>query len=226
MFSETILVICDDADIRAELRAALRGAGYVLVRDTDNGDEGLKLVREMRPSIVILDVVQPGLDGFTVCRRIRETPEISDTPVIMLSAKGEDRDIVRGLDLGADDYVTKPFSWQVLIARIQAVLRRPEAMRHEGLSHDGLVFDAGAHAISLQGVSIELTSSEWRVLSLLMSRPGRVYTRKQIIEVTQRPEKAVTERAIDVQMVGLRRKLGKWAAHIETIRGVGYRFRP
>ena len=222
----TILIVEDDAAIRAVLRVTLKGAGYELVRETARGDEALALVRELHPSLVLLDVMLPGLDGFSVCRRVREMPEVSTTPIIMLTAKCEERDVVRGLELGADDYIVKPFSRHVLLARIQAVLRRPEAIRPERTEHDGLSFDVAAHEVSLGGQPLDLTGSEYRVLALLLSRPGRVYTRSQIIDLTQSPEKAVTDRAIDVQIVGLRRKLGAWAAHIETIRGVGYRFRP
>ena len=133
----TILIVEDDAAIRAVLRVTLKGAGYELVRETARGDEALALVRELHPSLVLLDVMLPGLDGFSVCRRVREMPEVSTTPIIMLTAKCEERDVVRGLELGADDYIVKPFSRHVLLARIQAVLRRPEAIRPERTEHDG-----------------------------------------------------------------------------------------
>jgi two-component system phosphate regulon response regulator PhoB len=168
----------------------------------------------------------PGLDGFTVCRRIRETKEIASTPVIMLTARSEEGDVVRGLECGADDYVTKPFSRQVLLARIRAVLRRPESVKDSNPDFDGLVLNSDSRSVTLNGKPLSLTGSEYRVLSLLLSRPERVYTRAQIIDLTQNADKDVTDRAVDVQVVGLRRKLGAWAEHIETVRGAGYRFRP
>ena len=168
----------------------------------------------------------PGLDGFSVCRRIRETKEIASTPVIMLTARSEEGDVVRGLECGADDYVTKPFSRQVLLARIRAVLRRPETVKDGLQEFDGLVLDVESHTVALNGAQLNLTIGEYKVLSLLLLRPERVYTRAQIIDRTQDADKTVTERAVDVQIVGLRRKLGAWAEHIETIRGVGYRFKP
>ena len=226
MSSETIVVIEDDAAIRSVLRVLLRGAGFTLIKEAERGDDGLKLVRDIRPSLVLLDLMLPGLDGFSVCRRIRETKEIASTPVIMLTARSDEGDIVRGLECGADDYVTKPFSRQVLLARVRAVLRRPESVKGNQTVFDGLALDSEAHTAVLNGTPISLTGSEYKVLSLFLSRPERVYTRAQIIDLTQNADKMVTDRAVDVQIVGLRRKLGEWAEHIETIRGVGYRFKP
>jgi two-component system phosphate regulon response regulator PhoB len=226
MSADTIVIIEDDAAIRSVLRVLLRGAGYTLIKEAARGDDGLKLVRELRPSLVLLDLMLPGLDGFTVCRRIRETKEIASTPVIMLTARSEEGDVVRGLECGADDYVTKPFSRQVLLARIRAVLRRPESVKDSDPDFDGLVLNSDSRSVTLNGKPLSLTGSEYRVLSLLLSRPERVYTRAQIIDLTQNADKDVTDRAVDVQVVGLRRKLGAWAEHIETVRGAGYRFRP
>ena len=226
MSADTIVIIEDDAAIRSVLRVLLRGAVYTLIKEAERGDDGLKLVRELRPSLVLLDLMLPGLDGFTVCRRIRETKEIASTPVIMLTARSEEGDVVRGLECGADDYVTKPFSRQVLLARIRAVLRRPESVKESDPDFDGLVLNSDSRSVTLNGKTLSLTGSEYRVLSLLLSRPERVYTRAQIIDLTQNAGKDVTDRAVDVQVVGLRRKLGAWADHIETIRGAGYRFRP
>lgn len=226
MSAESIVIIEDDAAIRSVLRVLLRGAGFDRIKESERGDDGLKLVRETRPSLVLLDLMLPGLDGFSVCRRIREIKEIASTPIIMLTARSEEVDVVRGLECGADDYVTKPFSRQVLLARIRAVLRRPDAVKDETPAFDGLTLDFDSHAAVLNGRKLNLTGSEFNVLSLLLLRPERVYTRAQIIDRAQNADKTVTERAVDVQIVGLRRKLGAWAEHIETIRGVGYRFRP
>lgn len=226
MSAETIVIIEDDTAIRSVLRVLLRGAGFTHIKEAERGDDGLRLIRDIRPSLVLLDLMLPGLDGFSVCRRIRETKEIASTPVIMLTARSEEGDVVRGLECGADDYVTKPFSRQVLLARIRAVLRRPETVKDGLQEFDGLVLDVESHTVALNGAQLNLTIGEYKVLSLLLLRPERVYTRAQIIDRTQDADKTVTERAVDVQIVGLRRKLGAWAEHIETIRGVGYRFKP
>lgn len=227
MSAESILIIEDDRAIRSVISVVLKGAGYTIVKEAETGDDGLRIVKELKPSLVLLDIMLPGIDGFSVCRRIRENPETASIPVIMLTARSEEEDIVRGLECGADDYITKPFSRQVLLARVRAVLRRPESRRPVAAEEfDGLTVNAEAHSVTLNGKPLDLTGSEYRVLTLLLSRPERVYTRSQIIDLTQDPDKAVTDRAVDVQIVGLRRKLGSWAKHIETIRGVGYRFRP
>ena len=177
MSADTIVIIEDDAAIRSVLRVLLRGAGYTLIKEAERGDDGLKLVRELRPSLVLLDLMLPGLDGFTVCRRIRETKEIASTPVIMLTARSEEGDVVRGLECGADDYVTKPFSRQVLLARIRAVLRRPESVKESDPDFDGLVLNSDSRSVTLNGKTLSLTGSEYRVLSLLLSRPEfkRIY---------------------------------------------------
>ena len=222
---EKILVVEDDSAIRCILDMALRAAGYVHVTTAARGDEGLEMARRIRPDLVLLDLMLPGLDGLAVCRRIRETPALSGTRIIMLTARSAEQDIVRGLELGADDYITKPFSREVLLARIHAVLRRHDPLA-DGRTIDGLSLDEADFAARLNGQTLSLTRTEFAILALLTARPGRVYTRQQIIDATQNEEKAVTERTVDVQLVGLRRKLGDWAAsHIETIRGVGYRVR-
>lgn len=223
---DKIVVIEDDPGIRTILKFALKGAGYPNVHEAERGDEGLELVFREKPALVLLDLMMPGLDGLTVCRRIRETPSVAATPIIMLTAKTSEDDIVRGLELGADDYVTKPFSKTVLLARVRAVLRRPAACIDTANTLDGLLLDETAHAVSIGGKPLDLTRTEFNLLRLLLTHPGRVYTRSQIIDLTQEEDKAVTDRTVDTQMVGLRRKLGAWAAHIETIRGVGYRMNP
>ena len=227
MSTETIVIIEDDSAIRSVLSIALKGAGYTIVKEAESGDEGLKLVNELKPSLILLDLMLPGIDGFSVCSKIRENPETASIPIIMLTARSDENDIIRGLECGADDYITKPFSRQVLLARIRAVLRRPQSRKTDAtIEFDGLSINDETHKVLLKGKMLDLTGSEYRVLSLLLSRPERVYTRSQIIDLTQDPDKAVTDRAVDVQIVGLRRKLGSWANHIETIRGVGYRFQP
>ena len=220
-----ILIVEDDPTIRALLQMMLKAAGFTHVKTATRGDDGLEAIRRDRPSLVLLDLMLPGVDGLTVCSRVRSDPELADVRILMLTAKSEDEDIVRGLELGADDYVTKPFSREVLLARINAVLRRNDPMA-AGKTLDGLLIDERGGAAILDGTVLTLTRGEFRLLALLSSRPGRVYTRAQIIDMVQDEEKSVTERTVDVQLVGLRKKLGDWAAHIETIRGVGYRVKP
>ena len=219
----TIAVIEDDETIRTLLQMLLRNAGFTSVRAAERGDTGLELVRRHKPDLVLLDLMLPGLDGLTICRRIRETPALANTRILMLTAKSEDADVVRGLELGADDYVTKPFSRSVLLARIQAVLRRPANVA--GGSYDGLTLDEESRTAHLNGSEIPLTNAETRMLSLLLSAPGRVHTRQRILDAVNGVEQAVTERTVDVQMVSLRRKLHPWSAHIETVRGIGYRLK-
>ena len=220
-----ILIVEDDPTIRTLLQMMLKAAGFTHVKTATRGDDGLEAIRRDRPSLVLLDLMLPGVDGLTVCSRVRSDPELADVRILMLTAKSEDEDIVRGLELGADDYVTKPISREVLLARINAVLRRNDPMA-AGKTLDGLLIDERGGAAILDGTVLTLTRGEFRLLALLSSRPGRVYTRAQIIDMVQDEEKSVTERTVDVQLVGLRKKLGDWAAHIETIRGVGYRVKP
>lgn len=220
-----ILIVEDDATIRTILQMLLKSAGFTRVRVTTRGDEGLDAIRREQPQLVLLDLMLPGLDGLTVCRRVREDPALADVRILMLTAKSEDEDVVRGLELGADDYVVKPFSREVLLARINVLLRRNDPLA-AGRDLDGLRVDTRAGSATLQGNVLSLTRGEFRLLALLAAHPGRVYTRAQIIDAIQDEEKSVTERTVDVQLVGLRKKLGDWSAHIETIRGVGYRVKP
>lgn len=185
----------------------------------------MEMIRQSHPALVLLDLMLPGLDGLSICRLVRENPEFADTRIVMLTAKGEDEDVVRGLELGADDYVVKPFSREVLLARIHAVLRRQNPMS-DGRRIDGLLLDERGSSARLGDEVLSLTRLEFRILALLAGHPGRVFTRQQIIDATQGDERLVTERTVDVQLVGLRRKLGAWAAHVETIRGIGYRVKP
>lgn len=216
-----ILIVEDDPTIRTILEMALMGAGYVHVTSAGRGDEGLDLVRSRKPDLVLLDVMLPGMDGFAVARRIRETPALVLTRIIMLTARTQNDDIVRGLEAGADDYVTKPFDRQVLLARIAAVLRRGAAVAQSDF--DGLLVDGDAHVAKLNGANLTLAPGELKILALLVANRGRVLARSRILDHVQSEERSVTERTVDVQIANLRRKLGDWADHIETIRGVGYR---
>lgn len=222
MKNDKIVVIEDESAIRRVIVLALKTAGYRNVLEEENGVAGYELVERERPQLVLLDIMIPGIDGIEVCRRLRANPITRDIPVIMLTAKSEEHDVVLGLDAGANDYITKPFSKAILLARIRAVLRHPEP-DVQTLEFDGLTIDDSSHTISLNGVNLSLTLSEYRILELLLSNRNRVFTRLMIIDRISDEQKIVTERTIDVQMVGLRKKLGDWASHIETIRGVGYR---
>lgn len=224
----TVLIVEDEEDILALLHFNLIKAGYD-VECASCGEEGLKKVGEQRPDLILLDLMLPGIDGLEICRRLREEETTSDVPVIMLTARGEEGDVIRGLELGADDYVTKPFSIKVLLARIEAVLRRRSRLsdneKPEQLVFEDLVIHPGRNLVQVSGTTVDLTFTEFRVLFSLASRPGWVFTRYQIVNAVRGEDYAVTDRAVDVQIAGLRKKLGPCGHYIETVRGVGYRFR-
>ncbi len=217
-----IVIVEDDATIRTILGMALAGAGFRHVRSVARGDDGLDEIRRRRPDLVLLDVMLPGLDGFTIARRIRETPELSGTRILMLTARTQSEDIVQGLESGADDYVTKPFDRAVLLARVRALLRRGGTSA-PAEAFDGLVVDEAAHVATLNGEALRLAPGEFKILVLLVANRGRVLARGRILDAVLADDKAVTERTVDVQIANLRRKLGAWSDHVETIRGVGYR---
>lgn len=221
----SIVVVEDDAVIRSVLEMNLAAEGFTKVIGCARGDEGLETIRRRKPDLALLDVMLPGVDGFTICSRIRATPALSGTRIVMLTARTQNEDIVRGLECGADDYVTKPFDRKVLIARIRAVLRRGAIVAAD-VDFDGLVLDAEGHTAILDGEELKLPLGEFRILSLLAAHRGRVLARSRILDAVQSGDRFTTERTIDVQIANLRRKLGRWAEHIETIRGVGYRVTP
>ena len=230
MAKEHILVIEDEEDILALVHYNLSKEGYK-VATAVSGEEGLKAARANPPDLVLLDLMLPGMDGLDVCRALKKDSSLVNIPVIMMSAKGEEADVVTGLELGADDYVTKPFSPRILISRVRAVLRRGRGTeRGEGeegavLHRGDLCIHPGRNEVLVKGVPVELTFTEFRVLHLLASRPGWVFTRYQIVNAVRGDDYSVTDRAVDVQIVGLRKKLGPCGDYIETVRGVGYRFK-
>ena len=227
MAKETILVVEDEEDIRELLKYNLEKEGYQ-VFGAATGEEALQAVRRRRPDLILLDLMLPDIDGLEVCRRIKSEPQARHLPIVMLTAKGEETDIVTGLELGADDYVTKPFSPRVLVARLRAALRRrsqPLPPQTAPLKTDELVIHPGRHEVLLQGQPIPLTVTEFRLLHLLARRPGWVFTRSQIVNEIHGEDYPVSDRSIDVQIVSLRKKLGAFGSRIETIRGVGYRFK-
>ncbi|OFZ18241.1 MAG: DNA-binding response regulator [Bdellovibrionales bacterium RBG_16_40_8] len=193
-----------------------------------SGEEGLNAIARKSPDLLILDIMLPGLSGLEVCEALRKHKKEKYLPLIMVSAKGEENDVVKGLELGADDYVTKPFSTAVLNARVEAVLRNrrdSEAAHVEVIKLPGLEINANKAEVIINSQKVDLTQSEFKILHFLAQRPGFVYTRGQIVEAIRGENYTVTERAIDFQMVGLRKKIGDKGELIETIRGVGYRFK-
>jgi two-component system, OmpR family, alkaline phosphatase synthesis response regulator PhoP len=225
MAKKIILIIEDEKDIRTMLSYALNKEGYEVV-EADNGAVGLRRVREYEISLVILDLMLPEIDGLEVCRRMKSDPKTAKIPIIMVTARGEESDVVAGLELGAEDYVVKPFSIKVLIARLRAVLRRKNSSVEDAtISIGNLKIDSGKHKVTLKGRELELTLSEYGVLFLLAGKIGWVFTRGQIVDAIRGENYAVTERSVDVMVTGLRKKMGTEGRKIETVRGVGYRFK-
>jgi two-component system, OmpR family, alkaline phosphatase synthesis response regulator PhoP len=227
MVKHRILIVDDEADIIELLDYNLTREGYTVYKAL-TGEAAVKTAREKEPELIVLDLMLPGIDGLEVCRILKRDSKTEKIPIIMLTARSEDIDIVSGLELGAVDYVTKPFSPKVLIARIRAVFRRDRVSDNADESviviHD-LTINATRRIVTQNGQRIDLTASEFDILFFLASHPGWVYSRDRIISAVKGDDYPVTDRSIDVQIVGLRRKLGKAGDLIETVRGVGYRFK-
>ena len=220
---QTIAALDDEPDILELLRVNLRKAGFRFEGFQDAEDLYRYLARE-KPNLILLDLMLPGTDGLEVCRQIRKTEGLAAIPIIMLTARGDESDKVVGLELGADDYVTKPFSVKELVARIHAVLRRPaggDTLRR--IVVGPLVIDLDKFEATVDSVKADLTATEFRILQLLASRPGRVFSRDQILDFLWGQEKAVIDRTIDVHIRNLREKLGEAASLIKNIRGAGYK---
>ena len=231
MQKQDILVVEDDQDIQQLVSYNLIRAGYN-VTCADSGEEGLNLLDREHFDTIILDLMLPGKSGMEVCRIVRQLKDSKSIPIIMLTAKGEEEDIIAGLESGADDYVTKPFSPKVLTARVQAVLRRAlqeqsvdDGRTSEVINIHSLTIDPGRHEVLRNGQPVQLTNTEFTILMQLASRPGWVFTRQQIIDQARGYDYLITPRAIDVQIFGLRKKLGSTGRYIETVRGVGYRMK-
>jgi len=227
MAKQKILAVDDEEDILELLRFNLTKEGFAVVCAA-SGEEALKSALSHRPDLVLLDLLLPGMDGLEVAKRLKNDPSTKEIPVIMVTAKGEEADIVTGLEVGAEDYITKPFSRKVLIARVRAVLRRKAsapADDQEVLSVHDLTIHPGRREVLVKGKAVVLTFTEFGILNFLARRPGWVFTRSQIVDAVKGDEYFVTDRAVDVQIVGLRKKLGSAAKVIETVRGVGYRFK-
>ncbi|MBM4250457.1 MAG: response regulator transcription factor [Deltaproteobacteria bacterium] len=230
MNNERILLIEDDSDISELVQYNLEREGFKVYTSAD-GEAGFNLARQVRPDLIILDLMLPSLDGLSVCRRLRTDSLTKDTRIVMLTAKGEESDVVVGLEMGADDYVTKPFSPRELVARIRAVLRRPspesrgEDQPDDRLTVGPVTIDAARHEAYCHGQPLALTLAEYRLLATLISRPGIVFTREQLIEKFTGGETFVIDRNVDVHIRAIRKKLGDEAEFIMTVRGVGYKCR-
>jgi len=222
-----VVIIEDEPDIIEVMSYNLKREGF-LVSASRNGDEGLSLVRNQSPALVLLDLMLPGIDGLSICQQLKSDPITRDIPIIIVSAKGEESDVVIGLGLGADDYIAKPFSPRELLARVKAVLRRSprqEDQHKDRLQIKGLMIDTVRHEVSISDVQIKLTATEFKLLFQLASQPGRAFSREQLLNRVVGDGVIVVDRNIDVHIRSVRKKLGDYSQMIETIRGVGYRFK-
>ncbi|HEU6436941.1 MAG TPA: response regulator transcription factor [Nitratidesulfovibrio sp.] len=228
MTKERILVVEDDEDILQLLTFTFESAGFE-VRTATTGREGLDIALRQKPALVLLDLMLPGMSGLDVCRELKRLPETEDVPVIMLTARGEEVDRIVGLELGADDYVVKPFSPRELVLRIRAVLKRAQGVaenpQRSQWQVDGLALDLDAHRVEVDGEEAALTATEFRLLAELVRNRGRVRTRDQLLNTVWGYEFEGYARTVDTHVRRLRQKIGGYAAMIETIRGVGYRFK-
>lgn len=228
-----ILIVEDEADIQQLVSYNLIKAGFH-VSCADSGEEGIEYLRQEKIDCILLDLMLPGMSGIELCSAVKGAKDQKnrDVPIIMMTAKGEEEDVVSGFESGADDYITKPFSPKVLVARVRAVLKRSHANstaeaepKKSMIVVDGITIDKGRHEVSLDGKLLHLTMTEFGILSLLAEKPGWVFTRQQIIDSVRGYDFLITPRAVDVQIFGLRKKMGDTGQIIETVRGIGYRFK-
>ncbi len=228
MKGKKVLVVDDEEDILELVDFNLSQNGFHVIRAT-NGEEAIRVAETTSPNLIILDLMLPGIDGLEVCRLLKRNDKTEHIPIIMLTVKGDEADIVTGLELGADDYITKPFSPKILVARVRTILRRlsPKNPNKDTspLDFGDLVIHPGRHEVLVNGMSVKLTHTEFSILHTLAKRPGWVFTRDKIIDAVRGENYPVTDRSVDVHIVNLRKKLGNAARHIETIHGAGYRFR-
>jgi two-component system phosphate regulon response regulator PhoB len=227
MAVERILVVDDEEDLLELINYNLTKEGYQ-VRCVTSGEDAINDAKSTLPDLIVLDLWLPSVDGLDVCRQLKNDPKTQHIPIVMLTAKSSEADVVAGLELGADDYITKPFSPRVLLARIRAALRRRTQSSPDDPSaikiHD-LLIHPGRHEVFVGGQQIDLTFTEFRLLHFLARKPGWAFSRSQIVDAVKGEDYPVTERSVDVQVVGLRKKLGPMGGYIETVRGVGYRFK-
>ena len=226
MANEKILIVDDEEDVLELVRYNLNRSGYQ-IETASSGEEALSKARKSSPGLIILDLMLPGIDGLEVCKKLKGDIKTEHIPIVMLTAKGDESDIVTGLELGAEDYITKPFSPKVLIARVRRILHRAVSRDLEKpiIRKRDLTIDPGRREVLVKGKPVDLTFTEFNILYTLVKRPGLVFTRYQIIDAVHGDNYLVTDRAIDVQIVSLRKKLASCGNYIETVRGVGYRFK-
>lgn len=227
MSKETILVVDDEEDILKLVEYNLSREGYSVIRAV-SGEEAMNKAKSSSIDLILLDLMLPGVDGLEVCRRLRNEADTKHIPIIMLTAKGSDADIVVGLEIGADDYITKPFSPRVLIARVRAIMRRKGMISgvedETSMRFQDLVIHPDRYEVLIRGEPVDLTATEFKILTLMVRVPGRVFTRDQIVDAARGRDYPVTDRSVDVHIVSLRKKLGEMGQHIGTVRGIGYRF--
>lgn len=226
MPKEKILVVDDEADILELVRHHLDREGYEVIC-AETGEKALQRARSNAVDLIVLDLMLPGMDGLEVTKHLKKDAKTSHIPIVMLTAKGEEADVVSGLELGADDYITKPFSPRILVARTRAVIRRhardvPDETAV--IRAHNIEIHPGRRSVTIDDKPVDLTYTEFQVLSILARRPGWVFTRSQIVDLVRGDDYPVTDRSVDVQIVGLRKKLGEYGHYVETVRGVGYRF--
>lgn len=227
MPKEKILVVDDEEDILELIQYNLTREGYH-VTAAETGEQALAKAQSKAYDLVVLDLMLPGIDGLEVAKTLKNNEKTKRIPIVMLTAKGEEADVVTGLELGADDYISKPFSPRILVARIRAALRRKSTesnVETSVISTHGLEIHPRRRVVSAGDQQFDLTYTEFQVLYILARRPGWVYTRSQIVDKVRGSDYPVTDRSVDVQIVGLRKKLRDYGKYIETVRGVGYRFR-
>lgn len=228
MGKETILIVDDEEDIVELIKYNVKNEGYTILTAL-TGEQAIKAAVQSRPDLILLDLMLPGIDGLEVTRYLKNHESTSQIPIVMLTAKGEELDIVTGLEMGASDYISKPFSPRILVARIRAILRHRKKgieQSQDRVKQEGdLIVDREKRLVTIEGKVLDLTFSEFELLLFLLDKKGWVFTRKQIVDAIRGENYAVTERSIDVIIVGLRKKLKQYASAIETVRGVGYRFK-
>jgi two-component system alkaline phosphatase synthesis response regulator PhoP len=226
MANERILIVDDEEDVLELVQYNLDRSGF-RTETASSGEEALSKARKSSPDLIILDLMLPGIDGLEVCKKLKSEVKTEHIPIVMLTAKGDESDIVTGLELGAEDYVTKPFSPKILIARVRRILHRAVSRDLEKpiIRKRDLTIDPGRREVLVRGKPVDLTFTEFNILYALVKRPGLVFTRYQIIDAVHGDNYLVTDRAIDVQIVSLRKKLASCGNYIETVRGVGYRFK-